>query len=174
MASRNTRLLPTLQVSQKVWLDNRNLPLRYKSGKMTQRREGPFPITRKLGPITYELKLPDSWKIHNKFHVQLLTPLEENETYGEIFSAPPPDLVDGEEEWEIEGIMNHKETGKGRLYQIRWKGYPPTEDSWETEEALEHSQDILNEYKKSNKLDNQKDVPTKHSKARCRKPRNHP
>ena len=120
---------------------------------MTQRREGPFTITKKLGPVTYELKLPDHWKIHNRFHIQLLMPMEENNVYGEIFMAPPPELINGEEEYEVEGIMKHRDTKNGQQYYIRWKGYPPSEDSWEDKTSLENSQELLERYKKDNKLD---------------------
>ena len=36
---------------------------------MAPKREGPFEIEDVLGPVTYQLKLPESWKIHKVFHV---------------------------------------------------------------------------------------------------------
>jgi NADH dehydrogenase FAD-containing subunit len=63
------------KIGDKVWLDNRNLPMPYATRKLNQRREGPFTITQKTSPMTYELKLPDKWCIHNRFHVSLLTPV---------------------------------------------------------------------------------------------------
>ena len=38
----------------------------------------------------------------NTFHVALLTPYKENDVHGPNFPHPPPDLVKGQEEWEIE------------------------------------------------------------------------
>ena len=35
---------------------------------------------------------------------------------------PPPDLIEGEEEYEVEAIMNHKKWGRGYQYLIKWKG----------------------------------------------------
>jgi len=36
---------------------------------------------------------------------------------------PPPDLVEGEEEYEIETITSHKKWGQEYWYFIKWKGY---------------------------------------------------
>ena len=40
---------------------------------MKPKREGPFLITEVLGPITYRLQLPASWRIHNVFHAEMTT-----------------------------------------------------------------------------------------------------
>ena len=48
---------------------------------MTPKREGPFKIEEVLGPITYRLKMPDIWKIHNVFHAVLLKPYQENDIH---------------------------------------------------------------------------------------------
>jgi hypothetical protein len=75
---------------------------------MRPRREGPFIITEVLGPVTYRLKLPASWRIHNVFHATLLRPYKQNETYGKHFMEPPPQLLEGEEVYEVETILNHR------------------------------------------------------------------
>jgi hypothetical protein len=61
-----------------------------------------------LGPVTYKLKLPIQWKIHNVFHGKLLTPYHETNVHGKNFPEPPPDLINGEEEYEVESIRDHK------------------------------------------------------------------
>src|ERR1051325_9799078 len=81
MANQNNRPWTPFKVGDKVWLDNRNLPLPYSSRKLCQKREGPFVITRQTSNTTFELKLPPKWKIHNKFHASLLTPVVENPVY---------------------------------------------------------------------------------------------
>ena len=61
--------------------------------------------------LTYRVKLPTSRQIHNVFHATLLKPYRENEIYGENFIEPPPELVEGEEVYEVETIYNHREMG---------------------------------------------------------------
>jgi hypothetical protein len=144
--------MPKLDIGQKVWLEARNLPIQTASRKMAPKRTGPFEITRKLGPVVYELALPKTWKIHNRFHVTLLTPVEENDVYGQHFQKPPPDLIHGEEEWEVEAIINHR-TRRGKAeFLVHWKGYPDSERTWQPVADLGNSKDLLDEYKKKHKL----------------------
>ena len=65
---------------QLVWLDARNLKTNYHK-KISPNREGPFEIEEVLGPLTYRLKLPGTWRIHNVFHAVLLRPYIETETH---------------------------------------------------------------------------------------------
>ncbi|KAF7776543.1 hypothetical protein Agabi119p4_4936 [Agaricus bisporus var. burnettii] len=119
MASRSNQPWSALKVGDRVWLDNRNLPVPYASKKLSQRREGPFRVIRRTSPTTYKLELRKRWKIHNKFHASLLTPIVENDIYGKHNPQPPPTLVSGEEEYEVEAILNHRvrkrHLGNGRL-----------------------------------------------------------
>ena len=50
--------------------------------------EGPFEITDVLGPLTYRLNLPKTWKIHNVFHASLLRQYRENKVYGANYDDP--------------------------------------------------------------------------------------
>jgi hypothetical protein len=45
---------------QMVWLDSRHLKTNYHK-KMAPKQEGPFEIEEVLGPVTYQLKLLESW-----------------------------------------------------------------------------------------------------------------
>ena len=71
-------------------------------------REGPFTIMKILGPVTYQLKFPPQWRIHNRFHADILTPYIETAVHGKNFLEPPPDLIAGEQEWEVVRIKAHK------------------------------------------------------------------
>ena len=138
-------------IGQQVWLEAKNLRLSFKSQKIAPKRLGPYPITRVISPLDYELKLPDSWKIHNVFHATLLSPYTETDVHGPNEEPPAPDLIDGEEEYEIEGILNHR-TKKGRTsYFVKWKGYEHEENSWMTQEELApHALELLNDYRREN------------------------
>jgi hypothetical protein len=45
-------------------------------------------------------------KIHDIFHIDLLISFTEMQAYGETHPHPPPELIDGEEEYEVEEILN--------------------------------------------------------------------
>jgi hypothetical protein len=90
---------------QKVWLESKNLATSYLSKKIAPKHEGPFKIKEVLSPVTYQLDLPEHWKIHNIFHASLLTPFVETKAHRPSFPNLPPDIVNGEEEYEVEQIL---------------------------------------------------------------------
>ncbi len=87
---------------EQVWLDASHLKLPHQKAKLTPKRLGPFKIIQEISPVAYRLELPPSWRIHNMFHTSLLTPYHETAAHGPNFTRPPPDLIDGEEEYEVE------------------------------------------------------------------------
>ena len=115
--------------------------------KIKPKREGPFTIIEVLGPVTYRLKLPTKWRIHNVFHATLLRPYKENETYGQNFTQPPLELLEGEEVYKIETILNHRRPGRGYQYYIKWWGYPISDATWEPETCFSDDGNILAQYK---------------------------
>ena len=85
-----------------------------------------------MSPVNYQLKLPTQWSIHDVFHIDLLTPYRETNIHGSNYSRPAPDLVDNEEEYEVEEVLDTRQSGRGRKkqYLIKWKGYPDSDNKW--------------------------------------------
>jgi Chromo (CHRromatin Organisation MOdifier) domain/Integrase p58, C-terminal domain len=142
MKNRITENYKPFDKGQLLWLEGRNLKLGYNK-KIMMKREGPFPIIERLGPINYRLKLPPGWKNHNVFNVNLLTLYTETAVHGTNFPHPPPDVINEKEEWEVERIIKHQ--GKKKLqYQVKWTGYEDI--TWEPESNLRNAQEALTEY----------------------------
>ena len=139
------------QAGDQVWLEGRNLRIDQPSAKLAPKRHGPFKVKKVLSPITYQLELPPQWKIHDVFHADLLTPYRETELHGPNFMKPPPDLIDGEEEYEIEEILQSRRHGKGRKiqYLVKWQGYPDSENQWVDWDNL-HADKALADFKRKN------------------------
>jgi hypothetical protein len=95
-------------VGDKVWLEGANLKLTHPKAKLDAKRYGPFPITKEISPVVFQLALPSQWRIHNVFHTSLLTPYKETEEHGENFMQPPLELIEGQEEYEVEQIVNSR------------------------------------------------------------------
>ena len=93
-------------------LEAKHLTLLYASAKLAPRCHGPFQITREISLVAYQLELPRAWTIHNVFHSSLLTPCKETLEHGAQFQHLPPELIDNEEEYEVEDIINHRYHGK--------------------------------------------------------------
>jgi len=152
MRSRITSKFVPFSKGDKVWLEAKNLHLGYPNRKLSPKREGPFTITDVLGPVTYRLALPAQWRIHNVFHAALLSPVKDNDTHGPNFIPPPPDLIDGEEEQEVEAIIGHRGTSSRRKYHVKWKGFPSSENEWMTESQLGNASLALSTYKRAHRL----------------------
>jgi hypothetical protein len=131
----------TLAVGDKVLLSTANLNMRSPGQvrKLQPKWVGPFPILRSFG-TSFELELPAQYsRIHPVFHASLLRPYIDGSRRfpgREILSRPLPILNDdGEEEFEIDRILEQKVTGTGRrrktLYLVKWKGYPDSDNTWE-------------------------------------------
>src|SRR5712672_2835550 len=136
-------------LGDKVWLESKNLALPHQSKKLAPKRVGPFFVKKVISPVAYQLALPHSWRIHDVFHASLLTPYHETEAYGPNFIKPPPELIDGEEEYEVEAILNHRSHGRRKQlqYLIKWKGYPHSDNTWEPSENV-HADDLIKAYHK--------------------------
>src|SRR5712691_9229179 len=121
-----------------VWLEAKNLTLPYQTRKLAPKCHGPFTITKKISPVAYQLQLPLTWTIHDVFHASLLTPYRETKEHGINYNRPPPELVKGEQEFEVEAITGHRFFGWGRKleYLIKWKGYPTADNTWETDKQV--------------------------------------
>jgi len=104
-----------MTVGDLVWLEGRNLAIAGNK-KLSPKRYGPFPISKRIRPMAYQLQLPTSMKIHDVFHVDLLLPYKEMEAYGTPFTRPPP-IINSEEEYEIEAILDARRKGRGRQLQ---------------------------------------------------------
>jgi hypothetical protein len=66
---------------------------------------------------------------------------------GKLITGPAkPVKVEGQEEWEIEKILNAKWFRGWKRYLVWWKGFTAETDSWEPEENLENAKDLIKEF----------------------------
>jgi hypothetical protein len=78
--------------------------LPYGTIKLVPKRHGPFKIMEVRSPVVYQLTLPPQWKIHPVFHASLLTPYIKTEEHGPNYTRPPPNMIEGEEQYEVEAV----------------------------------------------------------------------
>ena len=100
---------------------------------------------KQISPVTYRIKLLTSLKMHNIFHMDLLIPHYETDAYGEQYSQPPPKLIDEQEEYIMEEILNDDIHWCKKQYLVKWQGYPSSANEWVYAKDL-HAPELLAEY----------------------------
>jgi hypothetical protein len=114
---------PTYAARDKVYLDASDIRTNRPSQKLSHHRLSPFPIERQVSRNAYRLKLPFPMRrLHPVFNVVKLTPspadliVERHPTL-----PPPPEVIDGEEEYLVEEILDSK-MFRGQLrFKIKWE-----------------------------------------------------
>jgi hypothetical protein len=135
-----------------VWLEGRHLCTNQPTAKLTPKRHGPFKVIQVMSPVNYRLELPTQWSIHDVFHTDLLTPYCETPMHGANYLRPPPDLVDGVEEYEVEKVLDSRRHGRGHKlqYLIKWIGYPDSDNQWVNWDDATGAEDAIQEFKRIN------------------------
>jgi len=125
---------PVFNPGDKVFLDASDIRTMYPSQKLSHRRLGPFVVERWIGPMAYCLKLPHSMKqLHPVFNVVKLTPAPDDPIPGQkLTDHPPPIIINGEPEWEVEEIIDSRWYRRRFQYLVKWKGYGCEHNSWES------------------------------------------
>jgi len=128
---------PAYRVGDEVFLDSRNIKTDRPIKKFDHKFFGRYKIKEVLGSHTYRLDLPfEHDKLNDSFHTNLLRPAPTDPLPGQRNPPPPPVAIDanGEKLWAIEAILDSKRTkvkGKEFQYLILWRGYDPSDKSWE-------------------------------------------
>ncbi|KAF8755559.1 Chromo (CHRromatin Organization MOdifier) domain [Rhizoctonia solani] len=122
--------IPKYSIGEKVWLDAKNVDIWSNSNKLDPKRLGPFEITRRS----------QATRLLSKSYKSPSQPFPDQ---------PPPETIEGEEEYEVEQIIDSKRQQGKWFYLIKWKGYGLEDNSWEPKELLEHSQEEIQRFNKS-------------------------
>jgi hypothetical protein len=130
---------PDFMVGDLVTIDVRNMKTKRPSKKLNHTKIGPVKILKKIGTRAFRMVLPTAIEVHNVFHVSLLEPYHKLGIPGCHQPPPPPEEVEGEENWEVEFVANSRYNKKKKRveYLVFWKGYPPQQASWEPSKSLE-------------------------------------
>jgi hypothetical protein len=140
---------PKYKIGDQVWLEGRHLHTNQPTAKLAPKHHGPFKVVQVMSPINYRLELPTQWSIHDVFHTDLLTPYRETPTHGANYQRPPPDLVDGVEEYEVKRVLDSCRHGHGckLQYLIVWKGYPDSDNQWVNWDDAEGAEEAIRDFK---------------------------
>ena len=150
-ARRNLNV-PEFKQGDKVWLMAKNIKTQRPMKKLDHRRLGPYKISEKISSHAFRLDLPkDLSAIHNVFHIDLLEPFHANSFPGRSEPPPPSVKIAGEEEFEVESILDSRIFRRQLQYRVKWKGYDAEGDSatWEPAAHFKHSKEVISDFHKA-------------------------
>ena len=136
-----------LKVRDNMWLENKNIHLNQLSKKLDNKKYGPFRISKDIGLGAFQLEFLEGWIIHNVFNEDLLTQYVEpkfKEQHEE--PAPPPMIINEEEEYKVEKVRKYRKCGRETQYLVHWKGYRDEHDQWIVEMGLPHTKEGIEDY----------------------------
>ena len=138
---------PNLKAGDMVWFLPRNVHTTRASKKLDYKKIGRFKILAKIGTSAYKLAFPPSMKIHKTFHISLLEPYQDNRFPSQIREPPPPIQIEGEDEHELDEIIDSRLHYNKFQYRAKWKGYGPEEDKvWYRAENLNNAADTVRKF----------------------------
>jgi len=138
---------PVYKPGDRVYLDASDIKTTRPSPKLSHRRLGPFEIERQVGLLAYCLKLPHGIRqLHPVFNVMKLSADLEDLILGRKPQAPPPPIIiDGEKEWEVEEILDSHWYRRRFQFLVKWKGFSREHNSWEAASNVK-ALDLVTEY----------------------------
>jgi len=151
----------TLQEGQRVLLNRNGIswaPDSLRPQSLTYPWLGPYKIKKILPNDNIEIDLPTSMRIHPIFHISKVKLYKEPRSFDpERVSQPPPPTIDdeGEEQFEVEEILDTKLHYGKRKWLVRWKGYGDEENTWLDHVQMENAKETIQEF-----VDNNPDHPS--------------
>ena len=129
-ANKHRKEPPSLKPGDRVWLKAKNIATSRPSKKFDYKYFGPYEIVRSVNDAAFELKLPPTMPIHPVFHVSCLKKATVNQFSDRQHSEPPPIVVNDQEEYEVQEILDSKIIRNRLQYLVDWTGYSPAHREW--------------------------------------------
>lgn len=141
---------PVFKPGDKVYVECERHPKGQPSSKLAPRRDGPYPVLEKLGDLNYRLKLSPKDTRHPVFHVDRLRPAKTASLVPDrTLPEPPPVIIDEEEEYEVEAVLDSRIFRRQFQYLIKWKGYSDAENSWEPVANVANAKQLVEQFHKT-------------------------
>jgi len=99
-----------------------------------------------------ELELPSTVKIHLVVNVSKIHKYVE-QVEGQKKEQPALVIIEGEEEWEVERILNKQQVRGKNKYLVHWKGFTAEPNTWEGRENLKNTKKAIKEFEKEYRQD---------------------
>jgi len=120
--------------------------------KLTEKFVGPYRVKEIISSNAVKLELPSTVKIHPVVNVSSVRRYV-GQVKGQRKEQPAPVIIKGEEEWEVEQILNKRKVRGKDKYLVRWKRFTAESDIWEKRENLENAKEAIEEFEREYRRD---------------------
>jgi len=115
--------------------------------KLMERFIGPYKVKKTVSANAVKLELPSTIKIHPVVNISRIRRYI-GQVEGQRKEQPAPVIIEGEEEWKVERILNKQQIRGKDKYLVQWKGFMAESDTWEGIENLENTKEVVKEFEK--------------------------
>jgi hypothetical protein len=128
-----------------VWLFTKNIKTERSFRKLNHKWIESYKI-KKILKEACQLNLSSSMKIHDTFHTSLLRLAATDLLIDQIQSSSLPIVVNDEEEYEVDDILDSRYHYEKLQYRVAWIDHLSDRAWYSTENFQNHSKKILNDY----------------------------
>ncbi len=128
-------------------LSAKNLKQKKSSKKLSNKMIELFRIQEFIDKQTYHLDLSVIYRVHSVFHVFLLESYNRRLNDDSILNYFILELIDDEQEWKIEKILQKWKRKRILYYKIQWKEYFIEYDQWISSEDMKDVSKLIEAFK---------------------------
>ncbi len=110
------------KIESKMFLNERNIVTARFFKKLDDKMLDSFKITDSVD-FFYKLKLSDTMRIHDVFHSELLRSVVDDSLSDQKNEFSRSIVINDENEWKIDDILNSQRYWRRLQYQVKWKNY---------------------------------------------------
>ncbi len=110
------------EIESKMFLNERNIVTARFFKKLDDKMLNSFKITDSVD-FFYKLKLSDTMHIHDVFHSELLRLVVNDSLSDQKNEFSKSIVINDEDEWEIDDILNSRRYRRRLQYRVKWKNY---------------------------------------------------
>jgi len=115
--------------------------------KLMERFVESYKVKKIISSNVVELELPDTIKIHPVVNVSRIHRYV-GQVEGQKREQPALVIINREEEWEVEKILNKWQIRGKDKYLVQWKGFTAESDTWEGRENLGNTKEAIEEFER--------------------------
>jgi len=159
------------KVGDLVMLSTKDLKyqmVRRRTEKLTKRFVGSYRVKEIVSLNVVKLELPSTVKIHLVVNVSRVQQYV-GQVEGQRKEQLAPVIIEEEEKWKVERILNKRKVREKDKYLVRWKGFTAESDTWEGRENLENAKETIEEFEKEYQQDMEDVTRQEHKKGMFRR-----